>query len=72
MARKVHRHSDGSEEIWDSETGRYTHLDSDGVEVEDRPLTKPECETLDPTTPAVRQLNEVVDQLILDMLMGGM
>lgn len=72
MARKTFRHSDGSNETWDCSTGLYVHTGSDGVVAEQRDLTAAEIDSLDPTARSLRDLTEVVNQLILDALMGGM
>jgi hypothetical protein len=71
MARKEVRHADGSIESWDDFTGQYVHLDPDGVELEFRELSQPEREQLDPIAANVRQLQEVVDQMLLEQLMSS-
>lgn len=71
MARKQIRHPDGNVESWDDSTGEYVHSGPAGEEVEKRPLTDAECSMLDPANARIAQLQDAVDQLILDALMGG-
>lgn len=72
MSRKQFRHVDGTCETWDYATGFYVRTDPDGVQLEKRALTGDECSMLDPRSAEIRTLQAVVDQLILDSLMGGM
>ncbi len=72
MARRVVHGADGSKETWDDELDTYVRLDSSGHQVTKRVLSSLERSMLDPNRAKIRELNEAVDQLILDSLMGGM
>lgn len=72
MARKKFVHADGTIETWDDATCLYVLRDPSGVEIESRALTGDELSMLDPRSGDIRALQDIVDQLILDSLMGGM
>lgn len=72
MARRVTRHLNGDTETWDDGLGTYVRLDSAGKQLSKRALSSLEREALDPNAVRIRALNDAVDQLILDALMGGM
>ena len=72
MARRVVRHLDGGTETWDDVADTYVRLDSAGKQINKRALSLLERERLDPNAVRIQALNDAVDQLILDALMGGM
>ena len=72
MARLVLVQPDGSTKSWDDDTELYIETAPDGTELVRRAITPEECVMLNPVNAKMAEITEVVDQLILDQLMGGM